>query len=203
MRFRALAWAVGAMLLATPFFLLAVGYEALPPSVPLLRGWGGEARLAGAKTPFTVFRVPVIGALTAVAAALMARRPPSDLRSPGAVGRFWLALFLTACVKSGCEGIELAAGVVGDGARTWAGRGTIGALVVGLTVAAAQLPAAWPDLGRRAYWRLTTTEKTTLVCIGVSYLVFALGPIALTGRGSGGSGSGDSPNQSLQQPGGT
>ena len=173
----------GAVLLLLPFVLLGVAYDSLPVEFPVLRGWDGITRLWAAKSVLTVFRIPVIGVVMAAAAVLMVRHDQTAPSNPErtSLRRFWLILFVTACVKSLCEGLELAAGVVPDQCRVWAGCGTIAAVVIGLFAAVLQARNAWPLFWQRERWQFSVAERVAFAGLLVLYVGFGIAPIALSG----------------------
>jgi hypothetical protein len=180
MRWRVMIQIVAAVLLACPFLLIAACYSTLPSELPLVRRWDGTPQLLAAKSPLVAFRVPVINALTAAAAWVMARHAAQNGDTNGAMAarNLWLTLLVTAGVKSLFEGIELAAGMVPDPYRVWAGRAAFAAVAVGICVALTCLRRAWPTLRWRLYWRLSPFELTVLLGLAAAYLVFAIVPIA-------------------------
>jgi hypothetical protein len=183
MRNHAVIFGAGAALLAVPFVLLTLGYAALPDQFPIMRSWDGSPRLQAAKSPVTVYRVPVIGVVTAAATAWMARRGGAGVSGGDLLARrFWLVLFVTACSKSAFEGVELAAGVVPEWWRAMAGWGMIAVVAVGLLAAAVLAPRAWPVFRQRAYWRLSAADWLVLAALAVAYVGFAIVPIVLAQR---------------------
>lgn len=174
---------VAAVAVAVPFIALGIAYGGLPDEIPIQRNWELRPVLWAKKSVLTVFRVPVIGVLTAAAADLMRRHFGTipDLSDRRPVQQLWLILFVTACVKSLCEGLDLAtAGAPGREGLTWFGVATLTTVMAGLTFAAGQLPRALPILKRGDQWKLTRIERWSLVGLGCLYIFFALAPLVLT-----------------------
>jgi hypothetical protein len=173
------------IILAIPFVLLGKTYGNLPDEVPVLRTWNGRPILWAEKSLVTVFRVPVIGVVSAAAAGLMRRHfaaipAISDRKS---LQRLWLILLITACVKALFEGFDFAppAGESHQG-PSWFGGATMAVVAAGLALAAAQLPRAWPTLKQRDQWRLLRVERWALIGLGLVYISFAIVPLMLAGR---------------------
>jgi hypothetical protein len=170
---------VAMAILTVPFVTLGFSYASLPDQFPVLRTWDGRPVLLAEKSVITVFRIPVIGVVTAAAAELMRRHVEvgPGLLNCRPLRRLWLFLLATACVKSLFEGFELAKATGASPPQaSWLG-GTTLAVAVGLALAATQLPGAWPTFQLRNEWRLTRFEKCALATLALLYVLFAALPL--------------------------
>jgi hypothetical protein len=176
---------IAVTILAIPFLVLTSVYDNLPENFPLLRNWSQQPVLWANKSLLTVFRVPIIGTITAAAAEVMRCHTPADVspadRKP--LARLWLILLVTACMKSLFEGFDLAQTAEATNERLLPfGNAAFATVVVVLALATTQLRRAWPFLTQRSYWQLARTEQVALTSLGVIYIVIAFGPIFWGGR---------------------
>ena len=147
---RTVAVMAGAMLIA-PFLLLATRYDALPGVLAVLRGPGGIVMIAP-KSPFTVFRVPLMNLTHGLMAALMLTCSVQfvEVRRRRAFLHVFLALLFSVALKSDFEALEM--GTLGGSfaaAARWLTVGTVASVVCGLVLAlvfSRGVPLPWPEL---------------------------------------------------------
>jgi hypothetical protein len=171
--------------LGAPFVVLGVAYGNLPNEFPVLRAWDQRPILWAEKSPLTVFRVPAIGVLTAMAAELMRRHAETTpgLADRKPLARLWGILLITACVKSLFEGLDLATAAGAERAGIgWLGGAALATIAAGLALTATQLPRAWAAMKQPDNWRLTRAERWTFACLALAYIVCAAVPLMLAGR---------------------
>jgi hypothetical protein len=162
--------AVSAVMFGAPFLLLAGLYDALPAELPVLRNVFAGSVIVAAKSPFTVFRVPLMNLTHGLMAAVMLAHASDVEEDKGRASYFALfsTLLFAIGLKSIFEALELGGMAPPLGSfRGWAAAGTVVSVVGGLMLAffrsrTASIP--WREL------RLSTRDKTVLAVLLVCYL---------------------------------
>jgi hypothetical protein len=161
-------YAPGLILLAS-FLLLAVFYDSLPPEVIITRGIFGDVDTVAPRSLFTVFRVPLIDAICATAAAVLLQK--FSLVAPP-LARFWLILLYTAACKALLQACEI---VSPPGLADVFFYLTIAFVAAGIiaafAVAARHLSGLVKGLGR-----FSAVETVVLAMLLVAYLGVAIVP---------------------------
>lgn len=161
-------WAV----IFLPFFILAGSYSGLPGQILIAKDLDGSDAVFGPKSLFTVFRVPIIELVCALAIEIMRRRSSTD-PAHSSYYLMWTILLYTVALKSLFQSLE----IVSKGA--WANRFlylTIGVVVCGVLAAMAPGIKAFSG-SRRGVWKLGYVELVSLGALLVAYIAFALVPI--------------------------
>lgn len=161
---RTVGVAAGAML-AAPFLLLAARYDALPSALAVLRGPGTGAVMMAQKSPFTVFRVPLMNLTHGLMAAVMLTCGAQfvEARRRLAFCRVFLALLFTVALKSDLEALEMGS----FGAAHWLTVGTVASVVCGLALALAfsrGVPLPWPE------WKVGGIRGAALLALLAIYI---------------------------------
>jgi hypothetical protein len=155
-----------------PFLILASFYRVLPAEVLIAKNLDGSGAVFGPKSIFTVFRVPLIEVVCALAIEIMRRRFSTD---PAHMNYYlmWTVLLYTVALKSLFQSLE----IVSTG--RWANRFlylTIGIVVTGIL--AAVVPGIKAFSGStRGVWKLGFVEIAALGALLLAYIAFALVPI--------------------------
>ena len=87
------------IILITPFIVLAFFYNSIDEQIPLMRSLAGNETTFAPKSLFTVFRVPLIEIVCALAIEIM-RGEISNSESNTAYLLMWSVLLYTAAFKS-------------------------------------------------------------------------------------------------------
>lgn len=166
-----------------PFVLLAMSYRAAPAEMPLLRFGIGHTTLWGAKSLFTVFRVPLINLIHGLMAAVMLSLAPAfqNVERRTSYANLFSTLLFTIALKSDFEGLEFFAATspILHPLERWLGVGTLACVVVGLATAlilGRKVPIPWPEL------QLTTRDKLSLCGLFALYLAIVIATFAIGHR---------------------
>jgi len=172
---RLLLWVI----LLSPFLMLAYRYNELPDPLPLFRKLSGGVSVWAMKSPLTVFRVPLIGALMGAMLEIMRSHtdklanaePRKHYRS------LWNAFLVTLAIKSVIQGIEFAS-LVNASPGLFMGA-TL--LVVACGLAMAAIPARKIYLENRFKLdKLTKQEGTAMIVLAAIYLIVAFLPLLIS-----------------------
>jgi len=161
------------------FVLVAASYRALPPEISVLRISLAHLVLWAHKSPFMVFRVPLMNLIHGVMAAFMLSRAPvfTSVERRRAYSNLFLALLFTVAFKSDFEALEFFVSS-SPALLPYAGWGALGALasvVVGLGVAlifGRRVPLPWTEL------RLSIRDWVILSGLFAIYLAVVIGSLA-------------------------
>jgi hypothetical protein len=176
---RRIAAASVAMFLA-PFLLLGCCYGALAPELTVLRNPMAGAVLVASKSPFTVFRVPLMNVAHGMMCAVMLshRGDFKDAQRRAAYCRIFLTLLFAIAVKSDFEALEASAQACPLGPLVpWLTRGTVLSVVAGLGIAslhARRVPLPWAEL------RLSKLDKVALGFLLVAYLAIGIASLLVS-----------------------
>ena len=99
-RLRMVPW----LIILVPFVVLACAYTSLPDQIVVARSFLGAEAILAPKTPFTVFRVPLIEVVCAAAIEIMRR---AAAREGNDQDRFWTILLYTVAFKSLLQALEV------------------------------------------------------------------------------------------------
>jgi hypothetical protein len=166
-----------------PFLLLAYCYGALPVDVTILRNPIAGAVLVASKSPFTVFRVPLMNVTHGIMCAVMLSRSGhfKDAQRRVAYSRIFLTLLFAIALKSDFEALELSGQAWSFGPLvSWLTRGTVMSVVGGLAIAflhARRVPLPWAEL------RLSKLDKIALASLFAAYLAIVIASLLVSHRG--------------------
>lgn len=172
---RFLLWAI----LLSPFLMVAYRYNELPDPLPLFRKLSGGLSVWASKSPLTVFRLPLIGALMGAMLEVMRlhtdklanAEPRKHYRS------LWNAFLVTLAIKSAIQGIEFAS-LVNASPGLFMGA-TLLVVAVGLVMAA--IPARKIYLQNRFKLdSFTKQELAAMILLGTIYLIVAFLPLLIS-----------------------
>jgi hypothetical protein len=159
-------------LFTIPFLLIAAAYDKLPSEVPVLRVVIGHAVLFAQKSPFIIFRVPVMNLIHGTMAAMMLSYAPVFVNAERRIGYtdIFSTLLYTIGLKSTFEGLEFIAQGLGVCAalRYWLAFFILLCVVGGLVVAlwrSRKVPLPWPEL------RLQSGQIFALAGLFTLYLI--------------------------------
>lgn len=174
------SYLIGALYVA-PFVLIAASYSALPSSITVLRSSIENAVLVGSKSPFMVFRVPVMNSIHGLMAALMLSYAPAFSDARRRLGYYGIfATFLAAIgFKSTFEALEITAVAFPRAfasAEPLLGYCAFASVVAGICLAfwqSRKVPLPWPELlmSRRDKLLLCGLFGLYLVIVAVSLSV--------------------------------
>ena len=167
------------LVLAIPFPALAYFYDSIAAEILIYRsffGDGGETVFAP-KSPFTVFRVPLIEVVCAAMVETM-RRKFSRSESGLMTASMWNVLLYTVAFKSLFQTFEFIASFVYKSqacadAFLYA---TIAAVAVGIFLAVVKCRDIFRNF-RREDWKASPREKIILGVSLISYLFLAVAPM--------------------------
>jgi len=129
----------------------------------------GAADTLAPKSLLTVFRVPLIDAICAAAAALLYRR---FLLAAPSMANFWLILLYTAAFKSLLQAFEIASPTEIAGVLFYLTLLVVaGGIAVALYVSRKHMSGFLQGLGK-----FTATESVILIVLLIAYLGLAFGP---------------------------
>ncbi|HTW30191.1 MAG TPA: hypothetical protein VMD76_00840 [Candidatus Sulfotelmatobacter sp.] len=171
------------LLFCAPFVLLILSYGAAPAELPVMRTWIDHTVLWAAKSPFMVFRVPLMNLIHGLMATIMLCRAPdfADRTRRDSYFNLFLALVLTIAIKSNLEALEFVSTVTPalkpyEHSVDFA---TLACVLVGLIaamIAGRRVKIPWPEL------RLTIRDKIALSGLFATYLAIVAASIALGHR---------------------
>lgn len=159
--------------------MVAASYAGLPPVIPILRIAIGHVVMVAHKSPFMVFRVPVMNTIHGVMAAIMLRYAPGfadSARRRGYCNVFW-ALLICVGFKSLLEASDFAATAFPRAfgwSETWLVPCTLATVILGVGVAAWQstnVRLPWPEL------RMKRRDIVLLVGLFGIYLAIVAGSV--------------------------
>ena len=153
---------------------MAYFYNSLPNEVLIVRSFFGNETVLAPKTPFTVFRVPLIEIVCAAAIEVMRRNSASENAD---YHLMWIILLYTAALKALFQAFEIVSS--SDSARLFYYL-TFAVVIIGIV-------SAWLK-GRSCFSNLFTgklkfsnLEKSILFVILLAYLSLAIVPIFIFG----------------------
>ena len=163
------------LLFAIPFLLIAAAYDKLPAQIPVLRLSIGHVAFVAQKSPFVVFRVPLMNLIHGTMAAMMLSYAPAFTNTERRIGysNIFSTLLYAIGLKSMFEGLELASPAVRVSAALehWLVLPTFACVVGGLAFAlwrGRTTPLPWPEL------RLKNGQKLALAGLFGLYLVIVV-----------------------------
>jgi hypothetical protein len=171
-------------LLVAPFVLIAASYRALPSEISVIRLFLGHAVLVGSKSPFLIFRVPLMNLIHGLMAALMLAYAPKFQDSTRRLGyrNVFATLLLTIGFKSTFEALEISAVAFPRTAPSlehWLALGAFASVIAGLSMAAWQsrkAPLPWPELQMRL------RDKILLLALFGLYLFIVAVSVSISHR---------------------
>ena len=161
--FRIIPW----LILLIPFAVLALFYASLPNKILITRSFFGNEVLIASKSLFTVFRVPLIEIVCAVAIEVIRRKfanVNADYYS------MWSILLYTAALKSLLQAFEI---VSSNNLFYYL---TFGIVIVGIILALFRGRKFFSNVFR-GDWEFSSLEKAILIIILIAYLGLAIVPI--------------------------
>lgn len=149
-------------LLFAPFVMLGSSYRSLPLQTPILRAFNMHWVLIAPKSPFIVFRVPLMNLIDGTMVALLLSYAPafSNLQRRASYSKVFATLLLTIGLKSLFEALEFTLMGVGGGfprVQHWLAVGTFLCVAGGLALTVwhcRQVPLPWPELKMRRTHKL-------------------------------------------------
>jgi hypothetical protein len=164
-----------------PFLVLGFCYGALAPELTVLRNPMAGEVLVASKSPFTVFRVPLMNVAHGMMCAVMLshRGDFKDAQRRAAYCRIFLTLLFAIALKSDFEALELGGGQALPlrPLLPWLTRGTVLSVVAGLGIAslhARRVPLPWAEL------RLSKLDKVALGFLLVAYLAIGIASLLVS-----------------------
>lgn len=177
------SYLINALFIA-PFVFIAASYPALPSSIPILRFTIGNAILMGSKSPFMVFRVPVMNLIHGFMATLMLSYAPvfSDARRKSGYFGIFATLLAAIGFKSTFEGLEISAVAFPRAFASieeWLGFCSFASVAVGICLAVWQsrkAPLPWPEL------QMSMRDKLFLIGLFGLYLAIVAVSVSTSHR---------------------
>lgn len=165
--FRIIPW----LILLIPFAVLAFFYASLPNEILITRSFFGNETVIAPKSLFTVFRVPLIEIVCAVAIEVIRRKLANvnaDYHS------MWNTLLYTVAFKSLFQGFEI---VSSNNVFYYL---TFGVVIVGIILALFKGRRFFSDFFR-SNQKFSGAETAILVIALIAYLGLAIAPIFVFG----------------------
>ncbi len=167
MLYRILPW----IIILLPFLILAFFYNSLPAEILMFRSLYGGAGVYSPKSLFTVFRVPLIEVVCALAVEIMRRGAAGAPESEKQRNYYlmWTILLYTVALKSLFQALEMVSSHETGAVFFYL---TAGVVVAGII--SAFFPGRKVFLGPyRAGRKLTLWEKLALVTLLIAYIALA------------------------------
>lgn len=165
---------VPAIVLFVSFLILAFYYDSLPLETLIARGlFGGEPTIAP-KSLFTVFRVPLIELVCALAIIVMAKKSVSVTKS-ASYRRMWAVLLFAVSFKSLFQSLEA---VSGEGLAQSFFYATIAVVAIGV-VSAVAMGRDLFTVENRKEWSLDGFQRFSIFVLLAAYFGLAIVPIFL------------------------
>jgi hypothetical protein len=177
------SYLIGALYVA-PFVLIAASYSALPSSITVFRSTIENAVLVGSKSPFMLFRVPLMNLIHGLMAVLMLSYAAAFSDARRKLGYYGIFATLLAAIgfKSTFEGLEISAVAfprVFASVEHGLGYCTFASVVVGICLAAWQsrkVPLPWPEL------QMSKRDKLLLCGLFGLYIVIVSASLSASHR---------------------
>ena len=163
--FRIIPW----LILLIPFAVLALFYASLPNEILITRSFFGNEAIVAPKSLFTVFRVPLIEIVCAVAIEVIRRKfanVNADYYS------MWSILLYTVALKSLLQGFEIVSSAKFADDFFYA---TLGVVIVGIILALFKGRRFFSDFFRNNQ-KFSGAETAILVIALIAYLGLAIVP---------------------------
>lgn len=171
---RLLVYIVPAIVLLVSFLILGIYYDSLPSETLIARAlFGGEPTIAP-KSLFTVFRVPLIELVSALAVVVMALKPVSD-GSSKAYRTMWSVLLFAVSFKSLFQSLE---SVSGPNWSPFFFYATIAVVAAGILTAIFAGRTLFTAESRKD-WYLSGLHKSLIFVLLIAYIGIAIVPIFL------------------------
>ncbi len=165
-------------ILLLSFVILAISYHAIPDEVLIYRSLDGSNPTFAPKSLFTVFRVPLIEVVCALAIELMRRRfANSNSETRASYYSIWNILLYTVAFKSLFQILE---DVSTKNFAPLFFYITIGVVITGIVLVLLKGRRFFSTLNREN-WRLNYLEKLALAILLVVYLGLAFVPMFMFG----------------------
>lgn len=164
--YQIIPWAI----ILLPFLILGVFYGSLPAEIMVFRGFDAASADYAPKTLFTVFRVPLIEVVCALAIEIMRRRA-AGVEAQSSYYLMWTVLLYTVAAKTLLQAIEMVSSKDKSDMFFYA---TLGGVIVGITSAAVTGRKAFSGY-KRGEWKLALWEKTGLFGLLAGYVMLAFG----------------------------
>jgi hypothetical protein len=165
--YRAVPWTV----ILLPFLILGLSYNSLPAEIMVFRHLDGTADYAP-KSLFTVFRVPLIEVICALAVEVMRRRG-AEINDYKSYYLMWTVLLYTVAAKTLLQALEMVSSEQNARIFFYA---TAAAVGVGIICTVFTGRRAFTAVNRGA-WKLEFWEKAALAGLLISYLFLAFAPL--------------------------
>lgn len=163
------------LIILVSFLVPAFSYGSIPDKVLITRDIFGGSDVYADKSLFTVYRVPLIDLISALAFLMLSRASVKDeLKTP--FMRFFSALIFTAALKSLVQSLE----TILPGLATVFFYVTAGLVLTGILTAAV-LGRRFLSSIRNSEFDLGRLEKAALFVLLFAYLGVAFFPIAIFG----------------------
>ena len=163
-------------LLLLPFLILASFYTGLPDNILIARDLDGSDAIHVPKSLFTVFRVPLIEIVCALAIEVMRRRFAQSAKH-GRYYLMWTVLLYTVALKSVFQAFEISAS---DRLATLFLYSTVGVVALGIILAIVVGSKAFVGFDR-GDWKISVPEILMLVALLLAYILLALVPVYVFG----------------------
>ena len=165
------------IILITPFIVLAFFYNSIDEQIPLMRSLAGNETTFAPKSLFTVFRVPLIEIVCALAIEIM-RGKISNSESNTAYFLMWSVLLYTAAFKSLFQVSEFISSTVffSPSYANLFFYATLTTVICGICLAIIKARKAFSNF-HRGDWKLSLKEKAFLSILLATYFILAIMPM--------------------------
>ena len=164
--YRIIPWTV----ILLPFLIVGLSYHLLPPEIMIFRHLDGMADYAP-RSLFTVFRVPLIEIVCALAIEIMRRRA-AKTDNHKSYYLMWTVLLYTVAAKTLLQALEMISSERNARIFFYA---TAAAVAVGIICTVFTGRKAFTSINGRA-WKLGLWEKAALFALLAGYLILAFAP---------------------------
>lgn len=172
--YRILPWTI----LSLSFVIPAFYYDAIPDEVLIVRNFDGSNPTFAPKSPFTVFRVPLIELVCASAIELMRRRfADSNSETNQNYYSMWSILLYTVAFKSLFQTFEIVSSKQFTNIFFYL---TFGVVIAGITLAFLKGRKVFSAFNRED-WSYGLAEKLALAILFAVYLGLAFVPMFMFG----------------------
>jgi hypothetical protein len=165
--YQIIPWAI----ILLPFLVLGISYTSLPAEITIFRGFDAASAEYAPKSLFTVFRVPMIEVVCALAIEIMRRRA-AGVDSQKSYYLMWTILLYTVAFKTLLQAFEMVSSKDKSDIFFYT---TLGVVIVGIISAAFAGRKAFSGF-KRGEWKLEHWEKAALAGLLAGYVILAFGP---------------------------
>jgi len=161
------------LILLLTFVILAISYNSIPSEILIFRSFDGSNPTFAPKSLFTVFRVPLIEVVCALAIEIMRRKSvTSNSQKPADYYSMWSVLLYTVAFKSLFQTFE---DVAPQEFKYLFFYLTIGIVIIGIILTLLKGKKVFSTSSREV-WTISRTEKLALAILFVVYLGLAFAP---------------------------